>query len=240
MDVSHYQNYYTYVLRSQSLVYCGHPISASSYYHDFLTANKWQDIKFSDIDWHTDHVFGFVMNPERRHIQGLATDWYTNANPDFVDAALSEQNKIFKLLAIFSWHSLPLNLIYGDYLRKIDWIPLDLDPRGKDSLVPNIATVDPDYLLKKLTHYYHIGLDFQSSERIKRKSLERNLLNPRRQKLTDKIQHLINHASNGSGSNALWLGLHKDLELYNDVVQNTHHWHQDWPQISWLKNLNSV
>ena len=240
MDVSHYRDHYTYVLRFQNLVYCGHPISASSYYYDFLTANNWQDMKFSAIDWHTDHVFGFVMDPEKRHIQGLATDWNTNPDVRFVGDALTEKNKIFELLAIFSWHSLPLNLIYGEYLRNIDWIPLDLNPVGTDSTVPNIPTVNPDYLLKKLTDHYSISLDFSSSDQLRQQSLKRNLSKRSRRELVAKIQHLIDHASGGTGSNALWLGLHQDLELYNDVVQHTHHWHEDWLQISWLKNLTDI
>jgi hypothetical protein len=66
------------VFKKNKLVYvstlkCGH-----TFYCQVVKENHWTKINFNDIDWSSDHVFGFIMDPIELHLKGLAEDLNTD------------------------------------------------------------------------------------------------------------------------------------------------------------------
>ena len=98
---------------------------ASSYYNNLFTANHWQTCGFDSIDWQNDHVFGFLMDPFRRHIKGLVEDLL----------ALGLENTLlnnvgwnfWKQAPVLGVHGLGPTQVYNTWSHKINWIPLDVN-----------------------------------------------------------------------------------------------------------------
>jgi hypothetical protein len=132
--------------RCGNVVYINHPKCASTYYANLFTANSWEKITFDDIQWDTDHVFGFFMDPLSKHAKAIAEDLVTR-HYDQIDFFLSLGETFFKDIGIFGWHSIPLWMRFNEYMYRVTWIPLALE---KES----------DYLLEKFLKHHNVTIEF--------------------------------------------------------------------------------
>jgi hypothetical protein len=199
-----WRNDINHCLRSGKLVYVDHPKCASTYYSSLLKSNGWQQIKFKDIDWASDQVFGFFMHPKIKHAKAVTEDLQSR-HSDNLDSILKLGESFFQDLGLFGWHSMPLWLRVGDHLYNITWIPLD----GK---------ISSDELLKKYLAHHGTSIEFVT--------VYSHRSNAKKQKTFELINQLL-----GDGSAIIWQVLAKDLDLYNHIVSNLNYYADDWTEI---------
>jgi len=109
-----------------------------------------------------------------------------------------------------SGHCVPISLTYIDFYKNIDWIPLDIG-------------IESDQFFKKLLEHHGIDFNFDNVFDYKSTSEKINLY----KKLKDMF---INN-------DILHKVLHKDILLYNSVIENFNPNGSDWNSISWLKKI---
>lgn len=126
------------------------PIAKCAYvYHTTMFNNLgWKKIKLDELDLDNTKFFGLVMHPLRRRLKGL-TEWivqsYAIDNPvesptnpwtssksviDWAQLKADTNTKYFKNLVgsvnIGDLHSEPYSTMFGDFLQKVNWIPMDI------------------------------------------------------------------------------------------------------------------
>ena len=203
------QTYY----RRGKLVYAPVFKAASSYYTNLLEHNGWQAIKYIEVDWDNDHVFGFIMDPIKRYFKGLAQDLSHNIidGKEFIEknkeSIVTDTQFLF-----FSYHTLPISITHADHYYAIDWIPIDNDSN---------ATV----YLEELLAPYDIKLDIP----------DHIFSHPSDSMKTELYEWTKSLWGN---NNVLLLHLLKDdIELYNKVTWRfTPNFRPgDWNETSWLR-----
>lgn len=110
----------------------------STFFSNIFLANGWVESPLDSIDWNHDHIFSFIMDPYVRHIKGLVED---AINMGIEKIML--QNFGLKFWQDLPWigpHSMPMSIIFGDSIHKIDWIPIDLDTVSSESVVDKILS----------------------------------------------------------------------------------------------------
>ena len=195
------------IYRNGSLVYVRTLKCASTYYSDEFERNGWLQETFKDINWDTDHMFSFIMDPLNRRIKGLAG--FITMYP-LTECLLDQPSIFLKKLAYLDFHSAPYHITYHGYERKIDWIPIDN---------PNFTSEE---LVLKLCHYYNIDLQLSRQKK--------HLADEKKSNIFKTISSLT-----GDGSGELHLSLAPDQHLYHDVNRKIEHWQDTWNRITWLK-----
>jgi len=198
----------TEVYRGGPLVYVRTLKCASTYYSEEFLRNGWTKTSVRDIDWQNDHVFSFIMDPLDRRLKGLAE--FISMYPG-TEKLLDQDSIFWKKLTSIDMHSVSYHLTYHDYVRKIDWIPID-SPHYKS-----------EELVIKLCQFYKIDLNLSYNK----KNTSSNAQKLIRQKIKDLT---------GDGSAELYLALEKDMFLYHDVCNSISPDSNVWDEISWLKN----
>jgi len=145
-DLNHWINESTFVCVFKDLAYVPVPKCAYSYYTQHLTELGWKKVKLKDVDIGSTHFFGFVMHPLKRYLKGvtqmlvfshaketqLATDnpWHVVSDIDWDSFKYSLESKyvqnLIKQISIGDEHSTPYQLLFGNFLNKVHWIPMDL------------------------------------------------------------------------------------------------------------------
>ena len=203
------------IYRKNNLVFALTEKNAGTWAKNLLTHNGFVTQTPSNIDWHRDHVFGFIQDPFRRRIKGIVEDLITFYS---VEQYLLNNlgHKFWTDHLVFGPHSIPLSLTWHDKMYLIDWIPIDQ------------PEIDLNRILQKLFDYHQLTIEFLSeSENPSHKSFAY------KNELFDRIKHII-----GEGSGNLYLMLAKDIDLYNSVNTHFHKNHSEWHGISWLQNFN--
>jgi hypothetical protein len=109
--------------RFNNLVYI--PITkhaSSSYTELFGNILKWEIEQTENINWDQDRVFAHLINPNDRHLKGIAECLKQHKIIDIID-----DPRFIKLLgtAVFDLHSYPLSVTFGEKINQIDWLLLD-------------------------------------------------------------------------------------------------------------------
>ena len=196
--------------RYNNLVYLRTLKCASTYYYKLFEANGWHKISANDIDWRQDHVFSFIMNPFIRRLKGFVEVISTTKNWHL----LGQNSDFWSMLLYLDLHSMPYTLSYGDFVNKIDWIPID-------------QTYSSDSLLEKLLNDYNITLNFTNALTFKRESSASKL------KLYETIKQLSDPCSAET-----FILVNNDMILYEKVLANINVDGKTWKECSWLTNYN--
>lgn len=115
------------------LVYAPMLKCASTYYDDMFQRNGWQSMGFKDINWEHDFVFGFIMDPYRRHIKALVEDLLWLEKRYQLDIRQLPE-EFWQLGPVLGIHGLGFTQIYEEHYDKIYWVPLDADVGTQDIL----------------------------------------------------------------------------------------------------------
>jgi hypothetical protein len=204
----HWIDHNNFLLRKDNLVYASNRKCASTYYHSLLISNGWSYAKFRDISWEQDHVFGFILEPWKRRIKGIAEDLSYYSVEKFLLSNLGRKFWLDHLT--FGPHSVPLTLTWHRYSYMIDWIPLD-------------GPVSADELLDRLLAKYNIVLDRSGQHNA-------NPADDYQKNLYLEIDKIV-----GNGLSMLQLTMAADTDLYNSVVSSMDFNNTNWDAISWLK-----
>lgn len=205
------------IYRKNNLVFAVVLKNASTWAALMLSHNGFTQGRAKEIDWHRDHVFGFIQDPWTRRIKGITEDLLTFYSVE--QYLLNNLGKNFWLNhLVFGPHSIPLSLLWHDKMYQIDWIPID-HPR-----------INLDLALEKL--FLHHGMEYQTLEKSDK---HRHKSDTYQSEIFKTIQHITGH-----GNGNLHLMLSKDIDFYNTVIQNFDFDNNDsWNKISWLENISS-
>jgi hypothetical protein len=219
------QQYNVHVCRHGNLVYLASLKAASTFYRTLLVANDWDIISFDDINWEDDHVFGFMADPVSRYIKAITEDFFNEETVQVIDSVeyllpdTEFQNILRKILSthrkqcfVLTHHSLPLSITLGDYVKKVDWIPLSDD-------IPSAE------LFTKLCKKYTITLDYHSE------NVDHHVSNGSKIAIFNELKTLF-----GEGNYFRDMVLARDIDLYNDVKSKINVNGNNWDEISWLRN----
>jgi len=199
--------------RHQHLVYV--PITkhaSTSYRHLFRDQLGWQPMQTDEIDWTVDHVFGHLLHPYTRHLQGI-----TECVQKYNLVHLVDDECFLTLLgtAVFDLHSYPLSAGFGDSLYKIDWILLDHH------------IYDSDYITRNFLQQHGIMID--TIPRL-------NTARPNEKVLLEKIQTV---RDSKDLTNTLTYFYEQDVVLYDRVNRHSRYHELEnlpWSECSWLTN----
>jgi hypothetical protein len=208
--------------RKNNLVYVDYPISKGSFWQARLEYNQWETIHYFDIDWDKDHVFSTIMYPIDRYVKAISCDIHrSDFTKEEIEQFFAMGPKILKNF-IFSWHGLPIFLLMGEHTWKIDWIPIDL----------HFSDATDETLINSLVQSHGITLKVPEPTAHDRNSLESYLQrNPPER--VERTKLLLDN-NLGIGNCSMYVGLMRDIDLYNQVVTKIRPWNRDWKDISWL------
>jgi hypothetical protein len=178
--------------RKNNLVYAPVLKNASTFYTTLFTKNNWKLIQFQDIDWDKDRVFGFIQNPTIRYCKGLTEDLYNDNDLQLHILPLLEQRQ--KNVLPMTFHTLPISLMFGDYMYDILWIPIDKESLGKEKVVSFLKI-------------NNISLNWDNHQsKIHESNLEKL-------KFFETVKNML-----GNGNSNFWKLLSKDIDLYYHVI----------------------
>jgi hypothetical protein len=204
------------VCSSGSLVYLATLKCASTFFYTNLVDNfKWEEIKFSDIDWANQRVFSHLLDPvERRHKAIAEYLFMTNTQ----DLWYSSPNfrQMISGVASLDEHSMSYFETYGNYAWMIDWIPLNTEHS-------NVI----QFTNKLLNSYGQVLLDKWDLELA-------HVSTPEKINLAKEIraqwQSQEHHADN------INVYFERDSTLYRQVIKNFNQFGDRWGDISWLRD----
>ena len=203
-----------YIYRHKNLVYLRTFKCGSTYYAKTFENVGWVKSTADTINWDTDHVFSFIMEPYERRLKGLTEFVFANRQQE-----LLQFDKIFWGGVLYlDMHAIPYSISYGKYIDKIDWIPIDCKNFDKD-LAPT--------MLKSLLAMHGLHYKFPTAK--EHESSEDKI----------KIYQTIKEKT-GDGNYAIHIGLEDDIDLYHRVCTKISPWlltTDQWPNVSWLKQL---
>jgi hypothetical protein len=198
---------------SNQLVYLRTLKCASTFfYNNFTRILGWQEIKWTDIDWHTHHVFSHMLDPiQRRHkavaefinICGLNTDEFLS-NPGV--------QKFISQLPVLDNHSSSYHDLYGYACYSIDWIPLSQDFK--------INIRSTELLCQAYGHTYQ---GKWSNEHVHPGT-------PAKKQIEQILENLWGSHQDEWVHNYLEF----DMKLYNRVISQFRYDADSWQDMSWL------
>lgn len=112
--------------RWQNLIYVRTLKCASEFFwRNFTETAGWQPMDWYDIDWTQHKVFSYIMDPLLRRHKGIA-EWLVINN---LTQALDD-DAVRSIITAVPWldaHSASLDLIYGERMQDITWLPISQD-----------------------------------------------------------------------------------------------------------------
>lgn len=116
---------------------------ASTYFkYNFLERfSGWQTVNLYDQNWAEITAFGCIMHPLIRRIKGIAEvlfNAYPESRLDEVTDLLKNDSSfkgVIATISISDMHSMPYTVMYGSYLDRINWIPMEI---GNNKMVAEV------------------------------------------------------------------------------------------------------
>ncbi len=217
-------HFHMFAYRKNGLVYIPTLKSACTYYYTLCLANGFERIEFDKIDWDTDHVFGFIMDPVKRYFKGLVEDLILCEQTESIELV----NTTFDFLQSFrkygfpmSSHGLPIVTTLNFRAHEIDWIPL------YNHHIPSHE------LFLKLCSQYGISINYNDP------TIDPHISNDYKKQLFEKFYNLA-ETFDDSKTPAWYISLVQDIELYYNVVERINPTGRTWTEISWLSNTNNI
>jgi hypothetical protein len=94
------------------------------FYKNFTQTAGWEPCRWADINWGRDHVFSYVMDPIKRRHKGISEFLIQTNSVDLLFNSVPFQQVIAQVPALDD-HSASLHNIYGEYINRIEWLPMD-------------------------------------------------------------------------------------------------------------------
>jgi hypothetical protein len=92
------------------------------FYKNFVFTAGWQPTLWPDIDWQTDRVFSYIMDPIQRRHKGIAEYLFINDAMHLLDDPAF--SRIIAQAPFLDEHSASMRTVYGDRVNDIHWIPM--------------------------------------------------------------------------------------------------------------------
>jgi hypothetical protein len=183
-------NEVTECYQKNNLIYIRILKNASTFYTNLFIENKWDAIKFKDIDWERNQVFSFIQDPVVRYCKGITEDLYQNEPLKEKIVPVIKDHPVDTV--ILTYHTLPISLLCGEHMYKIKWFTLDSD------------AVSPQQL-DSFCKQHHVSLDWS-------REVHRNVSKFEKINLFNNLKFLL-----GDANHIFWKLFAKDIDLYNYV-----------------------
>lgn len=137
-------NQTTDVFAKNNVAFVPVPKCAQTYYISALHDAGWRKIKTNQLDVENTHFFGVLMHPLKRYLKGITqqlifqfSDHSINSTSDVslfgavdwktLDSFMETKyfRRFISLIAVGDTHSMPYHLTFGNFLKKVYWIPSD-------------------------------------------------------------------------------------------------------------------
>jgi hypothetical protein len=189
---------------------------ASTFFYSNLIENyKWEEIKFSHIDWSSQRVFSHLLDPiERRH-KAIAEYLFMTNTQDLWYSSFNFRQMISGVASLDE-HSMSYFETYGNYAWMIDWIPLNTD---HDTVI--------HFTNKLMNSYGQVLLDKWDLELAHVGTTDKT-------NLTNEIR--AQWQSQEYKSDNINVYFERDIMLYQTVTKNFNRFGDRWGDISWLRD----
>jgi hypothetical protein len=130
LSEQHYQEFKK-TNRDSIEVLCNGPVvyirnlkcASTFFYGNFLSVQKWWNIKWDDINWGNQHVFSHIMHPVERRHKGVA-EYITLHKLDDTFKQSYDMQRLIKHVPMLDEHSASYHDTFGRHCYHIDWIPI--------------------------------------------------------------------------------------------------------------------
>lgn len=208
------------VCTSGTLVYLGTLKCAHTFFYNNLINNyKWEEIKFSDINWANQRVFSHLLDPIERRYKALAEYLFMTNTQDLWYSRPNFQRLINSATSLDE-HSMSYHETYGNYIWMIDWIPLNTDHANVIRVTNQLMHAYGHILPKWDLEQAHIG----SEEKLKLVNDMRTYWESQEWRSDEQLAEHIN------------VYLEHDIELYSTVIKHFNQQGKTWGDISWLRD----
>lgn len=190
--------------------------NASSFFrYSFEHSFKWRQIKFSDIDWAKQHVFGYIQDPIIRRHKGIV-EYLGITNTIHLLEDLNFQNFISDL-PVLDEHTVSIAETFGNFAWLIDWIPMSDD---------HSMTIKQTEKLLRYGGFKVFDDKWNMDEAHKSRATARAAL--------EKVKSLWNRREFPTWHYSEYLL--EDMRLYKKVCANFNPHADHWLDTSWLRN----
>jgi hypothetical protein len=115
----------------QTVVYVPVLKCANTYHVNlFHNQNNWKQVKLSELNLDSVHLFGLMLHPLARRIKGIVQVLSQSYSSDYKKILLQLQQPEFATfisqISTLDAHTIPYSILFGDLLNKIKWIPMEL------------------------------------------------------------------------------------------------------------------
>lgn len=96
--------------------------ASTFFWHSFNQKFGWEEIKFDDINWQTQHVFSYIMDPRQRRVKGVTEFvWMHQTQDQLLDPAY---RTFIQQTPVLDYHTVSYYDNFGNRCNQIDWIPI--------------------------------------------------------------------------------------------------------------------
>jgi len=132
-DIDHWIGLGMKVFVKDNLAFVPVQKCASTYYTVIFSKLGWDEVCLNDLDPGV-HIFGVLLHPLQRRAKGIS-QWIANSHVivpghidwDNIDLLLKQRyfGRLISTVVAVEGHSLPYTTLFGSWLEKINWIPMD-------------------------------------------------------------------------------------------------------------------
>lgn len=114
-------------LRKNKLVYARTLKAGSEFFYKNFRDAGWFEVTFDSINWDNETVFSYIMDPIQRRHKGISEMIIKTETVDLLLEDKKNIGKLIKLIPFLDAHSASLHNIYGDHVKKINWLLMTTD-----------------------------------------------------------------------------------------------------------------
>lgn len=222
--------------RFENVVFVTNHKCASTYYSDLFTKLGWEQVQTNEINLNDYKVFGLILHPFTRYFKGLAQSLVDSCIESMSDTDVTWHKDCFKRLeerleypeyknflqnvTVTDMHSAPYQILFGNDLNTIDWIPLEAGDQDQIK----------EYI-EKFLHAHGISIH------IPRNDKRLNQATGIKKKLYGVMKELFAD-SNESHKWLVYYLFADDLKFYHTLIENFNPNGATWDEISWLSKAS--
>jgi hypothetical protein len=114
-------------LRKNKLIYARTLKAGSEFFYKNFQAAGWIEVTFDSINWDNETVFSHIMDPIQRRHKGISEVIISTGTRTLLLNNKGNFDRLLKLIPFLDAHSASLHNIYGNNVRKINWLLLTND-----------------------------------------------------------------------------------------------------------------
>jgi hypothetical protein len=176
---------------------------------------RWEPIRWSDIDWKTQHVFGHMLDPVERRFKGIAEYINMHNLNELFHSNVDFQNFV-KNVVSFDEHSNSYYDTFGNLVHHIDWIPIS--GYTHEQVIGFTERLMRHYGIRTLKNW-----DYNNVHRT----------HPEKKAVEQKLKQLCDYQS--YMPHAIKWYFERDIKLYKHVHKKFDSTATQWAETSWLR-----